>query len=162
MKHKYVITFLALVSLGVTEMNGQGKKMIIQLKTGESSAYALEEIRTITFPESTLLLKTKSNEEKAFLPDEIDQIVFDGVSGLNDSYCQSSGTLLIYPNPAKDYLTIDGLENTAVAIRIYRLDGTLAGVHIVSSVKNTIDINPLAAGFYIMQINGKPYKFRKS
>jgi hypothetical protein len=63
--------------------------------------------------------------------------------------------LLIYPNPATDRITIDGMENRAGLLNyvIYDMRGQI--VSSASLKNNNIDINELSSGVYVLEIQGK-------
>jgi len=68
----------------------------------------------------------------------------------------------IYPNPAKDIINIEaknGAEIIGQVLRIYNVLGTEVKKHLLSSEKNTISINGLPGGIYIVKIGeGKNVK----
>ena len=55
--------------------------------------------------------------------------------------------LLIYPNPVKDVLTIDGVYNS---VEIYDIYGKLV---LISNAKKTINVSTLSDGVYFVNIN---------
>jgi len=59
--------------------------------------------------------------------------------------------LRIYPNPTKDYLTIDGLPaNTELSL--YSIVGQKISTKVALSTTEQIDLNGLSAGLYLIQI----------
>ena len=68
----------------------------------------------------------------------------------------SAGDINIYPNPAAGDLTISGAdEKNELAVKVYRVDGSLAlskpGMH----AGDKIDVSALAAGIYILELSVK-------
>lgn len=61
----------------------------------------------------------------------------------------------IYPNPATDYIVIEGLKNNA--IEIYAIDGKKLMVDLVD--KNRIDVSNFSKGLYLLKVEMKFYKF---
>ena len=60
----------------------------------------------------------------------------------------SYSSLRIYPNPVKDYLTIDA-EEMPVAVKVFSVGGSLL---IEEGATKTIDFSPLPKGYYLLQI----------
>jgi hypothetical protein len=56
--------------------------------------------------------------------------------------------LMVYPNPATDYIVVEGVEGEEV--RIYNLDGQCLGQFTMHNAKCTIDASVLPAGTYIV------------
>jgi len=86
---------------------------------------------------------------------EIDGIpVYNSINDHNSTYT-------IYPNPAKDYITIDYSVDTNIKqdIQIYNSIGNLMLQEKISTKQ--IDISNLAPGLYLIKINNIQYKFVK-
>ncbi len=67
----------------------------------------------------------------------------------------SKNTLSIYPNPASDILFIDGLNsNETHTVKIFDLQGKLVESHIMNN-SNSININNLNKGIYLVKIADK-------
>ena len=63
--------------------------------------------------------------------------------------------LLIYPNPASDFLRIPGWTEVPATIRIYNSVGLLNKQEDILSVDQPVDIYHLKAGLYFIQIISK-------
>ncbi|MFT6442792.1 MAG: polyhydroxybutyrate depolymerase, partial [Salibacteraceae bacterium] len=61
-------------------------------------------------------------------------------------------TLTVYPNPAKNTLQIDGLENLIDLRKLVITDLSGAVLITVESAENGIDISELSSGFYLVHI----------
>ena len=57
--------------------------------------------------------------------------------------------LMVYPNPATDYIVVEGVEGEEV--RFYNLDGQCLGQFRIHNAKCTIDASVLPAGTYIVK-----------
>lgn len=64
----------------------------------------------------------------------------------------------IYPNPASDYLNIEGIE-TGTEIKIYSMDGTL--VKSTTYANESINVSGLYSGIYIVKVNNNALKLYK-
>ncbi len=67
--------------------------------------------------------------------------------------------LTLFPNPARDYFLVKGIEGEDVKFEIYSLDGVLVKKGVVNN--GIIYIKKLAAGSYYLRINGKSINFVK-
>ncbi len=79
-----------------------------------------------------------------------------GILAVNDA---SKNEIRIYPNPVKDLLSVDGISKDE-AYEIFSVDGKLVKSGTLSS-KNSIDINLLPKGVYLLKIAEKNLKFIK-
>ena len=64
----------------------------------------------------------------------------------------NTSELKVFPNPAKNIITVNGLQNKGV-IKIIAADGKLIRQIVVASNTSNIDISALAKGLYILQYN---------
>lgn len=68
----------------------------------------------------------------------------------------------IYPNPSSDFIIIpECLSTDGCYINIYSIDGRKVKNMLINYDENTIDIQYLSKGVYILEINGFRYKFIK-
>ena len=66
---------------------------------------------------------------------------------------QIKDNALVYPNPARDYITIEfPNDSSCQSIEIYSIDGRLVETYTETSHQPTIDIGNLTAGMYIVKI----------
>ena len=66
---------------------------------------------------------------------------------------------MIYPNPAKDYLTIESAKDADV--KIYSVSGQMLSQQNISEGINTIDLSNLNAGMYFISVNETMVKIVK-
>lgn len=59
--------------------------------------------------------------------------------------------LNIYPNPIKDYMTIDCIEGTIENVEMYDLSGRL--VKSINTVNDRVDVRDLKAGMYLLKVS---------
>lgn len=72
----------------------------------------------------------------------------------------SNDHFLIYPNPARDFITISYEHEAAVhRIMIYNLLGEIVYAPVLSN--NTIDVSKLQPGMYVIEIITSEFKIRK-
>lgn len=61
----------------------------------------------------------------------------------------------IYPNPANDLITIDGISTDMSQISLMNIHGQLMNIRVIG---NNIDISNLPDGIYLIKINDKSQK----
>lgn len=66
---------------------------------------------------------------------------------------------VMYPNPAKDYVTIESAK--AADVKIYSISGQILSEQNISEGINTIDLSDLNAGIYFISVNGTMVKVVK-
>ncbi len=82
----------------------------------------------------------------------------DGVSirclNDNDTYIgvKITNEFKIFPNPAKNKITLEVYDNTAKQAILYNLNGQIVQNYYINQGINTIDISNLSKGIYIIQI----------
>jgi hypothetical protein len=71
----------------------------------------------------------------------------------------NSYDILIYPNPASDFVTlnIDNVNNTDLILNIYNVTGTLVKSEILKQDKRQINIGYLRNGIYVIEIKSKEW-----
>jgi hypothetical protein len=74
----------------------------------------------------------------------------DLVTGLNNSNL-SYNKRLVYPNPAKDYISFDNLSSENILINIYDVRGVLVKYINVNTHKNKVNVSDLNSGVYIIK-----------
>jgi hypothetical protein len=75
--------------------------------------------------------------------------------GINENGLSNMG-FIIYPNPAKDNLTVENLSGiTDAKISIYNVQSQLLLDHPLNQTKEIIDISAFAKGVYIIKVSGK-------
>lgn len=64
-----------------------------------------------------------------------------------------AGRLSVYPNPASDYVSIDGDISGISEVKVFTAGGQLEKMYALSN--KTIDISDLATGLYILEIKSR-------
>lgn len=108
--------------------------------TGVEFVDATAEVTTFVMPASIVDIKAnfKNNDE----------------TGLDN---QEGDQLLIYPNPATDYINLTNAP--ATGYQIYNVSGKVIAQGIANG--QPIQISDLAAGVYVLKADGKSYRFIK-
>ena len=69
-----------------------------------------------------------------------------------DSKESAEKEIRLYPNPASDRITINGLQNGA-EIRIFNLQGQIVSTHFAEGEQTEISTKDIPRGLYIVQVN---------
>ena len=90
------------------------------------------------------------------------QIKYDGLTtGINESV-SSDYTWRIFPNPAKNSITISQTEPTFNKYEIYSLNGRLVAENKITSILQKVDLTGYAEGMYIVKLIGtQKVEFKK-
>jgi pectin methylesterase-like acyl-CoA thioesterase len=79
--------------------------------------------------------------------------VSTGISKVN-----SVAKVKVFPNPASDFVTIERADSKLAYLSIYDMKGTKVMDKVLKSSSETIDLNSLSTGIYIISINGEKCK----
>ncbi|MDL2254892.1 T9SS type A sorting domain-containing protein [Bacteroidales bacterium OttesenSCG-928-J16] len=134
--------------------------LTVTLNDGSELPFSIAEAGKIYFSETELLIDENGNNttERVALS-SIRKMVFGESSSISD--VDSKSRYVIYPNPSYDHIRIASSEATEqLNISIFSLSGQmlLQGVY---SPNTSINIAHLAAGFYLIKVNDKTFKFSK-
>ncbi len=103
-------------------------------------------------PDSMLVLIYASNNNS----NGVTQAFFDDIA-LEYAPLSSAKTLKtklsLYPNPANDYLSIDGDNSGITEVKIYTANGDFKGIYSLTNL--SLDISDLNSGLYIIEIKSK-------
>lgn len=83
---------------------------------------------------------------------------FNGPNSVEEFETQK---LLVYPNPAKDFIVLEGAPNQSITGSVFNISGQKVATIAPSIEKATININTLSPGIYLLEVNGKWYKMAK-
>ncbi|MGB5943794.1 MAG: PQQ-dependent sugar dehydrogenase [Leeuwenhoekiella sp.] len=67
----------------------------------------------------------------------------------------SAEKITVFPNPAKNTLSISGLDNRKQIFRLYGLTGQLIKENAVDASNNHVDISRISRGVYVAQLTGQ-------
>jgi hypothetical protein len=90
------------------------------------------------------------------------QIKYDGIPTTVQESVSSDYTWRIYPNPAKNSITISQTEPSFTKYEIYDLNGRLVSENKIQSILQKVDLSSYAEGMYIVKlIGGQKVEFKK-
>ncbi len=96
----------------------------------------------------SLILRSSSRDGKIY-----DEVVLYLPINVGTKNISKTGKLKVYPNPAKDILTVE--LNADDTLRIFNIQGIKVLEKDVTAGRNEIDIKNLSHGIYTLQVSGK-------
>lgn len=162
MKAKLCRTLSLLVILGINILPVKSQTVFLDIRkwSGDNQKIELKALNKITFSSNDLVLNYFSGTNENIATSLIQNIVFSKATGFKDVNADKS-TVLVYPNPSNDFITIKNTPEIEVNITIY----SISGIQIMSlqsySVNEPINISHLNKGIYILKVNNKTLKFTK-
>ncbi len=160
MKNKLLLSgLLLLLMCPIPRQMRAQNSLFIRLNNGTQSSVALSSLNKITFSTEEMFLKQNDTTTKSFTIGDINKITFGFSSGLTDILDESS--ISVYPNPASDLIRLKNLPTEETKITVYRLDGEIVIQNILNSSSQTININGLTNGLYLIRTGNKTLKFTK-
>jgi hypothetical protein len=73
----------------------------------------------------------------------------------------SVGRLSAYPNPANNIIVVKNNSQQATEFRIYNLHGSMVSKGLLLNGENTVPVNNLTPGMYLIRTPGETLKFIK-
>ncbi|SDD19390.1 T9SS type A sorting domain-containing protein [Williamwhitmania taraxaci] len=152
MRHKRLkLSAVLLLGLGLTGL--QAQTMYVKQSNGTQTAYALSNVRKMTFSAGNVTVQKTDNTTGVYALSGLKYLSFqDFTNGINEPQTAAGSTLYAYPNPVADMLTIDltGTKNGEGHISILNLEGKVMqkqqteGTGIVS-----LNLSQLPQGIYL-------------
>lgn len=136
-------------------------KMVLHFSDdSETREELLSDIDVITFADNDFSVEMKSSDVLKYSYDEIARIMFaSNFTGIQQ--ISEAGDVVVYPNPASDFVSLKNFDASGpVRVAVYSIDGQCRLV-IDGWENGKIDVSGLERGMYLLNVNGKTYKFRK-
>lgn len=162
MKSKLFRTLSLLIFLGINVLPVKSQTVFLDIKKwgSDNQKIELKALNIITFSNNDLILNYHAGTIENVATSAIQSIVFGKTTGIN-SHNTDKNSVMVYPNPSMDFISIKNTPDTEVNITIY----SISGIQIMSllgySVNEPINISHLNKGIYILKVNNKTLKFTK-
>lgn len=134
--------------------------LIVNFKNDSQAGFLVNTLNKITFSGGSLLLKTTDTPLNTYLISDIRKLTFGVYSGFSAISIDPTA-LVVYPNPATNFIYLKNSPEGEINITVFRLDGA---VLISKKLKNgleQIDVSNLSKGLYLLRVNNKTLKFMK-
>ncbi len=155
-----ILIVLCIVFAGLQQANSQNNALIIQKADNSLSNTELTSIKKITFQNSNLVLHYTNGNTGEFLMTDVRKIMFGPVSEVINPQ-QNEEKMLLFPNPATNYIWLSREIHSNDAVTIFSVTGQLMLTVKNISPDNKIDISSLKPGAYFIFSNGASSKFVK-
>jgi hypothetical protein len=159
MKEKIrLFLFLLLIGTGISEVNAQS--MVIRAKDGTETVKSLSGLQKFTFNDNNLLLDYTTGSTESYSLSNISKLYFSTGNG-NSVITSQTNKISIYPNPTSGQLYVSNIPESSTIATIYRIDGALVLKTEMEAGTNTISVEGLSKGLYLLKINNQVLKFFK-
>ena len=158
-KLQLALPFLFLFGFGVSRIQSQNS-MLLKFNDATQKTTLLTTLKKISFADGNIVLNYVSGTSDAFAVSLVQKLQFSTASGTQDLFADAQ-SLLIYPNPVSDFISLKNAPKGALNVTIYRLDGSILLNSELSSDAEQINVSGLIKGFYLLKVNNKAFKFTK-
>jgi len=160
MKLKLLLAITLFYLIGSCTSKIQSQNLILKFNDGTEKSSGLNSLNKITFSGTNMILNYTDGTTGSFSESTIKKMVFNVVSG-TQSILGDETTLVVYPNPASDYISLRNTPEGATTVKVFRLDGALLVSKQITSEDKQIDISTFTKGFYLLKVNNQALKFIK-
>lgn len=151
MKHKKLkVSVVLLLGLGLISL--QAQTMYVKESSGTQTAYALSNVRKMTFSGGNAMIHKIDNSTSVYALSGLQYLSFgDNTIGLEEQPDLVNANFIAYPNPVKDVLNIDltGVVGEGT-ISIISLEGKLLQEQKTDGANTlTLNLSQLPKGIYL-------------
>jgi len=149
-----LFAFLFLLGPVLTGLDVKAQLLTIVTADGTETTDSLTWLECFTFPGDQLYVSYRDNSAFSYNLTDIKVIRIDaGPLGSEDAsiYGTTEG-ITLYPNPAENEFSVKNLPDEGASIMVYRIDGKLVLQQEVYSEYETINIEDLERGLYLVKI----------
>ncbi len=140
----------------------QSQSLYIKAKDGSVTTKTLSTLERFTFSNNNLLINYLSGPVETYSLSNISKLSFkSAVTGVDELSLSGTITMKVYPNPVSDVIYIQNAPETDYQLSIYRMTGSLILNTQMSSGDKSIDVSFLQTGLYLLNVNGRTFKFVK-
>jgi hypothetical protein len=138
----------------------------VTLTNGNTETFTLSEIRSVKFGVQTMNLQQNNGSISTWNISDVANYRLEGVSGIKDNE-QANGKLQVYPNPARENLSISFSAQGTLRIRIELLDVLGRTVREIYSGTHTGEQSytwqtDVPKGLYLLRLNSEKGQFTQS
>jgi hypothetical protein len=160
MRQKSIVLILLLI-FGMSTSELKAQKLIIRFIDGSDTNVSLNTVQKLAFSVSDLIMMYKSGSSGSYGLSTIRKLYFDSNISIDENSLLISKALNVFPNPAENSITVQGIPDEADRVNIYKIDGQRVLTEAVSLNKAIIDISRLQPGLYLVNALSRTTKFIK-
>ena len=147
-----------LLLCGVLYVNAQTEVTVMETN-GASTTLVVSDLGKIYFSSERMYIDAGDGTVSDFAVSDIQKMTFNSLyTGINQQEHQSA--VLIYPNPATNYIRIATDEPQTLHVRLYALTGQLLS-DTYCQPNEEVNISDLPSGIYFVKVNEVTYKLLK-
>lgn len=159
MKKTYnLLIMIIFSSLCAFSLKAQSPTLEIQKKDQSVVQTPLSNLRKLTFGNDAMTVHYSNGQTGDIALSDISKMVFGTVSGVKNLRFTNT-EILVYPNPASDYIYVKTTNNQT--IQIMNISGATVISQKASDRETQIHTGDLAKGIYILKLDHKVAKFTK-
>ena len=161
MKNYFItaIIFFLLLSGNIFKLYAQNNLSVV-FHDGLNEQIPINTINNIKFSNNGINIKMGTGSTTTYTLSTIRKLIFKTASGFND-LTDKSQQIQLYPNPVKDILFFRNIHTTETIVKIYSTSGVEVINELISSTMNSINVNQLEKGLYLLKINNQVIKFSR-
>lgn len=150
--------YLFLLFISLMSSNLLAQSIVINKTNSDSQEKYLSSLQKIRFCDGVMVLKFADNSVEAMPVSEISKILFTNISS-SISKLEMNSAVKVFPNPTRDILKINGLEEET-EFSIYNLNGSRLLIGKINPGE-TINVSSLLKGLYVLRIKSLTFKVCK-
>ena len=155
-RKKLLLLPIILICIGLPDAWSQN--LVIRQNSGTEITELLVSIRNLTFGNGNLMVNFSAGNTDAYNLGDISKLYFNTVTTI-EQHEIAANKVILYPNPAKDRLTISNIPSDSQLIQVFSTDGRMVQGLVVSATSETIDISGLRPGLYLVKSESWTSKF---
>jgi len=150
-------TFCVFFLLSIIWLGHAQTDVEIQFFNSGTQTFTVSDAGKIYFDNGFMLVDEGNGIPYSFPIPDIKKVMFDHITSVETL---ETSDIRIYPNPVTNYLRISSEHYTDIPYQIYALDGRLVLAGTAHS-EESISMNNLSKGLYLLKIDGKTFKISK-
>jgi hypothetical protein len=154
------IPFLVLALFGLAGVSLHAQNMVIETTNGTTVTENLVSVENLAFPNHNLIIDESGTATRAFSLTQLKKIIFSPLSATG-APTNATAVLVLRPNPAGDFIRIENAPAQETRIAVYSAQGAKMLESTISASGNTLHVESLQAGFYVVKMNDQTSKFIK-
>ena len=157
-KTHFKYAFPLLLFFGTYTPKCFAQNMSIESANGTNVVIDLTTVQSMTFKNGNMIVSDTDCGDRYFSQFFTTGIEIGEEAFLSENSAQS---IMIYPNPVTDQMTISRASTLSTTARIYSVFGELVKELPISSTQNTVSISNLSTGVYFLNLDQQQIKFVK-
>lgn len=154
----YLLLLFLFLIFGLKELNSQS--LVIRMHDGTENSELLSTIQKLSFPDGDLQVTFKSGAIDTYGLSTLQKLYFQTATSVNEPVL-THDRIVIWPNPANETITVEGIPGHAEQLFIYSQHGYLMLTKDITSGYVILDIHRLSPGLYLLRVDGHSSKFIK-